>query len=507
MSVTSALYPLPLGFAESMLTGRWDSDMYAGDALVPSDDHLLSQLVHLRLMYQRSYHRYHMYARRFWAHMSIEEQLIAEANADYAESMVKDLYAMFALRVTELDAWDIGWTNAQKQPNSYWVERMRIVRKNRAIDARTLHEPDTQTVQLDRLRQRLRVIEELLPRFSQLALDETKGLVMASQPELARHTMAPNASQHRASYELWLGLLSHYQHTFCLHNDRWIQEANHAIYSGKNELKGNAGRDRFLITNANIPLPSMHTIASWVHLCAQRIIKIDDDNYIVTFTPPFIPVTKDQRSGGAGIIEDSSAAHSLPGKSSGHQRTETGAIIPGLACVQTIRFNLRTREIEYVTGEYAQDTEKDHQSYVHHLDLVSSMPGGDYGLEGFWDLKPEQAGLLQSISGQITDPWVMGSTFLPLDWIREGYALSTPWRYYAQTSHLHFRFDATDEGENALYDWSGAFMSALINYMSLSLRGRLKNDFDTAVLIESWSAPHETTVKRDGNSTRFNFKL
>lgn len=502
------LFPVPISFIEATLSAHWDSELRQDD-LILYDDDILIRLMHIRLMYGRLFQRYHLYRRRFWSRMEPHEQVLAEANAEYAEDIYGTLVAMEKARILELEQFDSDLAATMELDAKAWhrkfVEARAQIRHESQLPTNTRAFNSTAPV-IDRLRLEFGVIHQLLPRYSKIALDEIIELMQLSQHETSRTNLAPNADRHQARYRIGREVLSPIEHGIALAYDRLNQELINCC-NNANQLQGAAGRNRFLITNQDIPLPTIQTIEAWAVCCLHHLIPLGSNQFLATFTPPFLPVTKDHRAGGQGIVEDGTASHSLPGRSSGHERNEHGSILPGQARVQTVWFDLNQSDsVRLVTGEFGLDMERVRQDFRHQLSLWPNLPHGVNGIESLWGLTQQHRELLNVISSPLQDPWINGSAMLSPAWLATTHMpISTPWRFYSNSYNIHFRFDSNIHGDEAISEWSAQFVATLIQRLRLTQHGAFMNQFETALSLDAWRPNKQATVKHKDSKVRFDF--
>lgn len=282
-------------------------------------------------------------------------------------------------------------------------------------------------------------------------------------PPATKAALARLNKQYRDKIHPWFRTLSNSMAVI-----HW--ELHHSTHL--NSLTGNAGAQRLLLVDDAIPIPTIESFLGWYHYCGVEFVEAESElqgpdgkrkfTHYLCFQNPHLPVTSEQRAGAGGgsadTIGDSNSSHSLPSRSGGHVRTESGRILHGQHQILSL----------YMTQEESVEAAQ--------LTVTNSMlqrPAS--AMRGIIPRLPRRAKpMVYQIPFMTSsyDPWSNGDVGLESDWIDE-YPISTTMRSLGKTGKIHFMFTDTTRGDLALKRWQLAMASAAQDYLRLMSNPRL----------------------------------
>ncbi len=482
-----------------------------------SDDPLLDRLIHLRFMYHRAWMGYNMYRQRYWNEMDIMHRLVAEAKSEYYADAVRDLFALERLRLLDSADFDSQLSAAMSLTSKSIDDMILGVRKAEDRYAAQMqnhfnnNSSVLQDTDIEHLRLRLGVLGNLIPANSLQNLRELQSLISKTYDESNRASVATAGADD--IYQTYRDHLAHVTHEVHSAYNLLTTEISDARIAA-NTLTGNAAKDRTLLVNDAIPLPTIHTIAAWAHLCSLRFIALtvgqsdalkplhDDPKWqpthILTVVPPLMPVTKEHRSGGIQS-DEMNTTHSLPARSGGHARTKNGGIDHGFATAQTWAIDCVNNMVALITMEQCVETDVTHR-FEHHKHLLPLKIRGE-GNDDLWQIRDHE--FYATIPGVVGDPYLHGGSLLSVEWSNK-YPVDTPWRWMAR-HNLHFRFDNGEVGEGAITRWVGAYLATMMEWVRLDEIGRINNRLEASMILDRWTPNTVTAIKSGDTVKRFDF--
>lgn len=495
----------------------------------PDSDVTIDELQQLRKQAAMEYAiRTGHFRKTYWARLSPDELLFAEAEAEYC----KDLYLMLShaeyLHMCEskldkvFEVFD-NWLESGRVGTDVMAERRREQR-----EAEMIMQAESRNWQV------------MSPSAVQIATTQigcTLALVPTTSPihgQYMEHLRTPeriaappiliNPVTREAQEELsqWRERVVHVQNETHVSVSRMTMDIlQHETY---NQIPGRNVDGRILLVNKGIPLPSIDSFLGWFSHAgiAFRALFPGEKartgemcrftpHWILTYMLPAMPMTKEHVAHNLVQTVDSTASHSLQSKNSAHRRTGNGSILFGQWRVRTVLIGKQPGEF-YIVGDQPLPTlsvtpMSIHEQHLFMLPGMKSTLGGWYA-GGYWNRDMLLPGCrildIELTSSPVNNPSVEGA-ILPIHWPLIARDLIMPWASLSKYHRLHFRFDWTEEGNEAAADWTDGFETTAQRWAMSSRVERTKSKFRNAVAHTRYlrKGESEVVVKTAKGTTSF----
>lgn len=501
--------------------------------LNPWNDPVIDMLQLMRLTAQREWNaRNGRFKRGYWDRLPIADQLLAEAESDYLSDFIHSTIYYELLRKSEfLDAEQERFEKAGDEAfiTFYHEVREGVNEMAKAYDS-TFGKGD--------------------PKHNYTTRDHAKRLV---QSEATYLLFPPDHPSHSIEAKIeravvddtgpertYLIRLPLERETDWLRDWRtWVgpkQELlriSHVMLMNDftkklefNELDGASAKKHLLLTNSQVPMPTLDNILGWWQYCGVSCRRLTQGEsygisrwagfmpgWIMTYIPPMMPMSKEHLAGG-GIMDSHSAGDfSLTAKSKGHKRDPENRIQYGHWQVRTVVFN--REQIETVASEQFDSLLTNKMGFAdRHAETLpnvrapsSLLTRGEHNLfllgEGLDD---EKAGMLWS---SVADPHMHQEH-------EERYfprfhrsSAGDSWFSLSKFMGVHVRFDYDNFGTIALTDWYNEFNSIMQQYSYMTHAQRKAIEFQKIIQLQAEirKPANVAAIKRGSNTVTFDFSL
>jgi len=470
-------------FAHAEVSAAQMSNMLA--AWNPSNDPVIDEFAMLILNLQRELHaRRGRFKKGYWDKLPIPDQYLAEAEADWLERTIQDMYVacraycLSLIEPVETDFDDKGFILAI---GTGTASAKHVSREIHAYYERVGHKENA-FLDSDIMR---RIAEydaciSLIPGDTPLAQHESTLMRIRPNEDTDRFelyaTPGPREVAHLEFYRNYIGPI---RGEFIESLSNTLADCQAASITG-NQDKSKKAVPPMILFDHDIPTPRKVSFWGWFQACGVVFRRLTDrerilirswfqgaPEYVITYIPPFMPRTHEHMTGGQVVTGNAGDADwSLPGRSKFHVRTPEGFIDYGFWTARTSILG-RNGEGDGATGAMRsvpvlnQDFDSMdmsrmalHESALDTLRLESTIHKwviGDFShTVGFEKLNRQQA---RGMSNGLIRPDVGGQTqAFNMFGIGDDPTIM-PMASIASVWDVHFRFG----NKEALLSWSMAF--------------------------------------------------
>jgi len=504
----------------------------------PWNDEFIDELLTLRLNLQRElFTRAGRYKRQYWESLPVTDQLIAEAEAEWLAEQVWQTYEIqWAYTLDMYLGQDIAMLEGYIANPKEWI---RVFQKASKEHKTSIDFLSRMTNKAESANMRTYTTADMLKRMIQFgaisSLVQQDTLIAANEQEMMFTPVDEGSAGERLKFFTQLDarmhryLRMHRNHIAPRQAQLRLGRAAmlHDFFgaANRNELQGAAAKDHILLSNRNIPLPTLNSIQGWWQYAGVVIRKLTGvegkafafmipggwrPDYVMTYVPPLMPMTKEHLSHGSA---DSTGdiSWSLPFRSKGHTRDSEGRIQYGMWQARTSLISTSGNLIARVINENLQHLSISRLSY--HEGHMATMPSIKSSAQllalrhgaRFWPaISNSDTSMIQTC---VADPnFAEPTTTYPILDLNQ--PVHYTWASLSKFSGVHLRFDQTPEGIEALEAWCDEFETMVgimiraphIEFIRLAMQTAVQVTGD--IRVEGSRVTHKN---KDGSSATFDF--
>ena len=523
----------PINHFDSTIMAHWHSQAWkiTKQEQNPSDDEFIGRLQLMRFnLLRQIWIRNDNAQRKYWRYMPRVEQLTAQAECEAYESLHADLFALEMRRNVELGLQSgINYLDSLISDRNAFAAfnklRLGHMQRQATMDSMRSSALESGALILPGNVQRavigLGTMTQLFPLNHPTAVNEYNSLI---HPDETTDDLPwipqPSTPEQIEQLTQWRELAVPVQYSAVTSFEFLCQDIAMAAVD-HNVLSGQLRASHMMLINDKIPLPSLATFHGWashsviafrslIHRETMRFARLSGGTptHIMTYLAPNMPMTKEHASGNLITTDDSHTDHSLPTRNTAHLRDSRGRVSHGIWRVSTVLLDSANVDfVHRVADEDLLDGGRAGLSlHESHCDMLPNaeeteimfLYGGLQNRDVFLD--GMHISLTNLIQSPVMNPFMHGMYRMRHNFQMTRVIWDIAYRALSKFYGLHFRFDSSDLGEEALHQWQTAFESAASQWIASTAQERTTAYFDRVYAGQNTDIIADASKKRKAGS-------